>query len=84
MSAIIPMKIEKINFFKLYDKDIIKYRNALAHVKTSPEMDSNVIIGEIDGEVIQFDRQLCDELRLRLLRYERALDEMYTYIESNC
>ncbi len=74
---------EQINFFELYNDDIIKYRNALAHVKNTPSVDSKVIIGEIDGKLIQFDRELCDQLRKKLLNYEKVLDDMYEYIESN-
>lgn len=76
--------IEQIKFFELYNDDIIKYRNALAHVKSTPSIDSKVIIGEIDGQTIQFDRELCDQLRKKLLKYESALDDMYEYIENNC
>lgn len=70
-------------FFELYNKDIIKYRNALAHVKNTPSTDSEVIIGEIDGQPIQFDRELCDQLRKKLLKYEIVLDNLYEYVESN-
>ena len=38
-------------FFEQYNNDIIKYRNALAHVKNSP-IDSTQIIGKVDGEDI--------------------------------
>ncbi|MBD5544173.1 MAG: hypothetical protein HDR01_08035 [Lachnospiraceae bacterium] len=74
----------QIKFFELYNDEIIKYRNALAHVKNAPSIDSRVIIGEIDGKQVQFDKKLCDQLRKKLLNYEKALDAMYDYIESNC
>ncbi len=74
----------EIKFFELYNDDIIKYRNALAHVKNTPSIDSIVFIGEIDGKKVQFDKVLCDKLRKRLLKYEKALDDMYNYIENNC
>lgn len=79
----LDQEVEQINFYNLYDVDIIKYRNALAHVKKSPSIDSKVIMMEIDGKPIQFDQKLCDQLRKRLLNYEKALDSMYDYIESN-
>lgn len=79
----LDQEVEQINFYKLYDVDIIKYRNALAHVKKSPSIDSKVIMVEIDGKPIQFDQKLCDQLRKKLLNYEKALDSMYDYIESN-
>lgn len=74
---------EESKFFDLYKNDIILYRNALAHVKYAPSIDSKVIICEVDGKTIQFDQQLCDELRWKLLSYENVLDDMYTFIESN-
>ena len=49
-------------FFEQYNNDIIKYRNALAHVKNSP-IDSTQIIGKVDGEDIIFDQNLCNKLR---------------------
>lgn len=70
-------------FYDLYNDDIIKYRNALAHVKNTPSIDSEVVIGEIDGQQICFDRELCNWLRKKLLNYESALDDMYDYVENN-
>ncbi len=74
---------EQKKFYDLYNDDIIKYRNALAHVKNAPSVDSEVVIGEIDGQQICFDRELCNWLRKKLLNYESALDEMYDYVENN-
>lgn len=54
---------EKAKFFELYKNDIVLYRNALAHIKNTPSIDSKVVIGEVDGKAVQFDQQLCDELR---------------------
>lgn len=76
--------IKQINFFELYNDEIIKYRNALAHVKSTPSSDRKIFIAEIDGQQILFDKNLCNQLRKTLLNYEKALDEMYNYIESNC
>lgn len=73
----------EIKFFELYHDDIIKYRNALAHVKNAPSVDSKVFIGEIDGQPVQFDQELCYQLRKNLLNYENALDAMYDYIEKS-
>lgn len=74
---------EQGKFYELYKDDIIRYRNALAHVKNTPSIDSKVIIGEVDGKFVQFDQELCDQLRKKLLNYESVLDDMYGYIESN-
>lgn len=75
--------VEQGKFYELYKDDIIQYRNALAHVKNTPSIDSKVIIGEVDGQSVQFDQELCDQLRKKLLNYESVLDDMYEYIESN-
>lgn len=74
---------ESSKFFDRYNSDIIKYRNALAHVKNSPSIDSQMIIGEVDDQVVTFDSDLCDRLRKKLLGYESVLEDMYSYIESN-
>lgn len=74
---------EKAKFFELYKNDIVLYRNALAHIKNTPSIDSKVIIGEVDGKAVQIDQQLCDKLRKKLLSYENILDDMYTFIEGN-
>lgn len=74
---------EQSKFYDLYKIDIIQYRNALAHVKNTPSIDSKVIIGEVDGQSVQFDQELCDQLRKKLLNYESVLDDMYKYIERN-
>lgn len=69
-------------FFEQYNNDIIKYRNALAHVKNSP-IDSTQIIGKVDGEDIIFDQNLCNKLRKKLLNYEKVLNNLYEYIENS-
>ena len=73
---------ENSKFFNRYSADIIKYRNALAHVKNAPSTKSEVIIGEVDGQLVKFDQELCDELRKKLLNYEKVLEDMYKYIEN--
>lgn len=80
----LPEELSQANsFFELYRKNIITYRNALAHIKNSPEGEGTYYIGEIEGEQVPFDKQLCDKLRNTLIRYENILNEMYSYIESN-
>ena len=74
---------ENINFFERYNTDIIKYRNALAHVKNSPSDESKIIIGEVDGKTVIFDQNLCETLRKKLLCYEYVLEDMYNYIENS-
>lgn len=69
-------------FFEQYNNDIIKYRNALAHVKNSP-IDSTQIIGKVDGKDIIFDQNLCNKLRKKLLNYEKVLNNLYEYIENS-
>lgn len=73
---------ERGKFVKRYEDDIIKYRNALAHVKDTPPIGSKVIIGNVDGESITFDQNLCNQLRKKLLNYEKVLDDMNKYIQS--
>ena len=75
-------------------RDNIKFRRNYAGAKgvgrfscdrlgETVELLSKVIIGEVDGKAVQFDQQLCDALRKKLLSYENILDEMYMFIESN-
>lgn len=72
-----------IPFFESYKKDIINYRNALAHVKDAPDGTGEYYIGEIDGESVKFDEALCSKIRASLILYEKILDEMYQCIEDN-
>ncbi|MBQ2901302.1 MAG: hypothetical protein IJE49_05585 [Agathobacter sp.] len=74
---------ENIPFFETYKKDIIDYRNALAHVKNAPEVDGEFYIGEIDGENVKFDASLCNILRGRLITYSSLLDEIYQTLEES-
>ncbi len=73
---------EKGKFFERYKVDIIEYRNALAHIKDMSSMGSRAIIGNVNGESITFDQNLCDQLRKKLLNYEKVLDDMEEYIQS--
>lgn len=61
-------------FFEQYNNDIIKYRNALAHVKNSP-IDSTQIIGKVDGEDIIFDQNLCNKLRKKTLKLRKSIKQ---------
>ena len=70
-------------FFSMYKKDIINYRNILAHVKRSSEEEGAYYIGEIDGKDIVFNKELCDKLRNTLIKYEKILDELFDEIEGN-
>ncbi len=72
-----------IPFFENYKKDIISFRNALAHVKDAPDGMGECYIGEIDGKSVKFDEELCNKIRGNLIIYESILDEMYQYIEEN-
>lgn len=72
-----------IPFFEYYMKDIINYRNALAHVKVAPDGMGECYIGEIDGKSVKFDEELCSKIRASLISYESILDDMYQYIEEN-
>ena len=74
--------VEQVKFSKIYLADIIRYRNALAHVKTTPSIDSKVIIGEVDGQPVHFDQDLCDQLRKKLLIYESVLESMCECIKK--
>lgn len=79
----------------LTEDDVVKMRAAallhdighypLSHLGESvySYCKDKVIIGEVDGKAVQFDQQLCDALRKKLLSYENILDEMYMFIESN-
>jgi hypothetical protein len=73
---------EDIPFFDRYNKDIITYRNALAHVKKTANISGDLYIGEIDGKSVMFDESLCNMLRKSLILYETILDEIYQCIED--
>lgn len=71
------------SFFERYSEDVINYRNALAHVKSAPSEIGLIYLGEINGRGIVFDEELCKKVRRTIIQYDRALDEMYGYIEEN-
>lgn len=75
--------VNDIDFFDLYNSQIIKYRNALAHVKNARQGEVDFYIGDVEGEKIFFNEDLCGELRKKMVHYEKALDEMYEYIEQS-
>lgn len=74
---------QDVPFFDQYKCDVIDYRNALAHVKNSPEMTGEFYIGEINGNKISFDLELCNQLRKTLINYDNMLDEIYNCIEQS-
>ncbi len=73
-------KTEK-DFNKSYDDEIIKYRNALAHAKKT-EAENDIYIGKHNGKNIVFNKELCDEVRENLIKYNAILDALYKYIEE--
>jgi hypothetical protein len=74
---------QEVPFFEQYKCDVIDYRNALAHVKNSPETTGEFYIGEINGSKISFDLELCNQLRKTLINYDDMLDEIYKCIEQS-
>lgn len=73
---------ENSNFFQQYKNDVINYRNALAHVKNDPDSNGDVYVGEINGESVVFDQELCNKLRKTIIVYEKLFDEMQQFIEK--
>lgn len=73
---------EKETFFNLYNKDIINYRNALAHVKTEISIEDKDVAVEINGETVIFNQELCNNLRRNLLNYKNILDDINEYVVS--
>lgn len=71
----------KDNFYKNYDDEIIKYRNALAHAKRT-ENENDIYIGKCNGKNIIFNTELCDEIRKNLIKYRNIFKELYKYIEE--
>lgn len=71
----------KDNFYKNYEDEIIKYRNALAHAKKT-ETENDIYIGKYNGKNIVFNKELCDEIRKNLIKYNNILNELYKCIEE--
>lgn len=69
------------SFKENYDKDILWYRNKLAHVKKNKSQTGQLFIGEIKGEPIVFDGKLCSTMRKNLIQYEKLFDNIYNSIE---
>ena len=70
---------DKIQFVDAYNRDIIKFRNKLAHVKnintTTP-----ALIREIDGKTYYCDKEFCAMIREKLIKYNRWLTSIYDEI----
>lgn len=71
----------KENFYQNYEKEIIKYRNALAHAKKT-ETENDIYIGKHNGRNIEFNKELCDQIRKNLIKYRNMFKELYEYIEE--
>ena len=81
-NRLLDVSDEAEKFYDMYVKDIIKYRNALAHVKNGSGEVDRVIIGEIDGQQVEFTNELCDSLRKKMLSYDQLFKELYDYIQK--
>lgn len=75
-----PVAVEPV---KINQKEQVTKNQKQIEEQNIENRDVKVIIGEVDGKAVQFDQQLCDALRKKLLSYENILDEMYMFIESN-
>ncbi len=71
----------KDNFYKNYENEIIKYRNALAHAKKT-ETENDIYIGKYNGKNIRYNKDLCDEIRKNLIKYNNILNKLYKFIEE--
>ncbi len=66
----------KALFADAYDKNIIKFRNKLAHVKQL-NAQSPVFIGEINGVEYKCDASFCTMIRDSLIRYGNWFEALY-------
>lgn len=64
-----------------YDKDILWYRNRLAHVKKDTSSAGELFIGTISNEKICFNSELCSKIRKYLIQYETIFDNIYNIVE---
>lgn len=71
----------KDDFYKNYDDNIMKYRNALAHAKKT-EMENDIYIGKCNGKNMIFNKKLCEEVRTNLIMYNKVFNELYKCIEE--
>jgi|GEM_PF-964938 len=72
--------------FKLYSeykKDILDYRNKLAHVKLEADVSGIVCIGEVNGEVHNCDETFCDMIRKNLLKFRVFFNCLYDEFSNN-
>lgn len=63
-----PSPDRKAIFADVYDREVIKFRNKLAHVKQL-NAQNPVLIGEINGVEYKCDAEFCKMIRNTLIRY---------------
>lgn len=66
---------EKIQFVEAYKRDILDFRNKLAHVKNIGAK-LPVLIGEIGGEIYYCDKEFCSKMRKSLINYGNWLSRI--------
>ncbi len=71
---------DKIKFTYNYEKDIIVYRNKLAHVKTL-NASKPVLIGTINGTKCYCDSEFCSSMRATLIEYKNWFNALYNSIQ---
>ncbi|WP_346871243.1 hypothetical protein [Clostridium sp. UBA5119] len=64
-----------------YDKNILWYRNKLAHVKKNTFSAGELFIGTVSNEKICFNSELCSKIRKYLIQYETIFDNIYNIVE---
>ena len=70
-----------VRFADVYIKQILEFRNLLAHVKHL-NAEHPVVIGEIDGVEYRCDSEFCTMMRDRLIRFRNWFDCVYNLFEK--
>lgn len=73
---------DKLIFASAYEKNVIAFRNKLAHVKQL-NAERPVLIGTINGTEYRCDEKFCSMMRETLIRYGRWFDEIYDSLEKS-
>ena len=67
-------------FNKSYFEDVIKVRNKFAHAKAEKNGDKVVLKGQIEGEDFEFDKEMCIEIRKKLIDHKREIESLKAFL----
>ena len=73
---------DKIKFYANYEKDILSFRNALAHVNMDSKTEGDIFIG-VNNVDYNCDDEFCSIIRKNLLMYRKFFASLCNNLREN-